>query len=288
MPDASSCVKDVCCAGRHHRCQRQERPSAGPRCDCGGQDGACARSCGGRSSRARAPRRGGGGERLLRNQPGRRHILPGILQLCSGNVLDAQLLPHPVLPRGMYAGPCMSPVSEYPTFVKDAGTLNLLRSDAAMCSMQAAQLPSADQVRGVPRSGLIFHLPRFQIGTVSALLCLGRCEARRSPAGGQHAVHDFPLMGKGQTELSQGMPVQSTGGSGDWASAAQTALSGLANNLNSATQQAASAQGTGEAPVVADTALSESERSLLTPTAAVPVTLGTYASTATRAGATPG
>ena len=47
------------------------------------------------------------------------------------------------------------------------------------------------------------------------------------------------------------MAVQSTGGSGGLAGAAQTFLSGLANNLNGASQQAASTQGTGDSSSVA-------------------------------------
>ena len=48
------------------------------------------------------------------------------------------------------------------------------------------------------------------------------------------------------------MPMQSTGGSTNWGSAAQTVLSGLANNLNTGNQQAASAQNTGEVSPVAE------------------------------------
>ena len=50
----------------------------------------------------------------------------------------------------------------------------------------------------------------------------------------------------------QGVPVQSTGGSTNWGSAAQTMLSGLANNLNAGSQQAASAQSTGRASPIAE------------------------------------
>ena len=62
--------------------------------------------------------------------------------------------------------------------------------------------------------------------------------------------------------------MQSTGGSGGLGSAAQTFLSGLANNLNGASQQAASTQSTGKTSPVAECRMSLTIVKLVPPRAA--------------------